>query len=283
MFILAGNLSVADCGGVEILRIIKFVWTLLDIVFIFIPIFLILFISFDFAKNVIAGKEDDMRKNVKIAIKRIIFAIVLFLVPIIVKAAINLVGNAGADVVSDFNDCIELAENEDLSVVEPNDEEEMDSDDGDEVETDSVEEDEKDKEEIDEEKIEEEKSDEAEQIFDVDLPNSVSEEIANYLLVVTSSVSSNYEKEKAYNDLSELAKKIIDKEIVVVKKEIHHYVEAREDIIVPEGKILINIGYRNALEGEVLKYNPDKNKYYSSSGGMGFSLENMANGKLVDK
>lgn len=133
MFILAGNLSVADCGGAEILRIIKFVWILLDIAFIFIPICLVLYISFDFAKNVIAGKVDDMKKNLKIVIKRCIFAVALFLVPTIVQATINLLANAGADAVADFNDCIELAENEDLSqydtVDEVEEDEQNDSDD----------------------------------------------------------------------------------------------------------------------------------------------------------
>ena len=82
------------CGGADVVRILKFVWTLLDIVLFAIPIGLILIVMIDFGKNVMAGKEDEMKKNLNIAIKRIIYAVVLFLVPTIVSFAISLVDEA---------------------------------------------------------------------------------------------------------------------------------------------------------------------------------------------
>ena len=90
-------------------------------------------------------------------------------------------------------------------------------------------------------------------------------------------------KETAYNNLSDTAKQIVDEQLKVITKEIHHYAEAHEDIVVPYGKILTGIGYRNALGGEILRYNQNDNKYYSDSGGMGFEVEDICKGKFTDK
>ncbi len=87
------NIFGTTCGGAEILKVIKFIWTLLDIVLFIVPIGLIVMISIDLAKNVIAGKEDEMKKNFNIAIKRIIFCIFLFLVEPICSFAIDLLGD----------------------------------------------------------------------------------------------------------------------------------------------------------------------------------------------
>lgn len=50
-------------------------------------------ISLDFAKNVMSGKDDEMRKNVQLVIKRLLYAVALFLVPTIVNFAIEVLGN----------------------------------------------------------------------------------------------------------------------------------------------------------------------------------------------
>ena len=107
-----------DCGGADILRVLKFVLILLDIVLFIVPIALIIIIMIDFAKNVIAGKEDEMKKNVSMVIKRLIFCVVLFLVPTIVRFAIRFIGNAGVDAMAIADRCIEIAKNEDLSQYE---------------------------------------------------------------------------------------------------------------------------------------------------------------------
>ena len=86
-----------DCGGEGILRIIRFVWILIDYVKFIVPIGLIIMVMVDFAKSVIAGREDDMKKNVNIVIKRIIYAMVIFFVPTIVQVAINLLGESGVN------------------------------------------------------------------------------------------------------------------------------------------------------------------------------------------
>ena len=94
------------CGGAEVLRVIKFIWTLLDIVFFVLPIGLIVIITIDFLKNVIAGKSDDMKKNLNLVIKRIIFCVLLFLVEPICRFSIGLLGDT-VDV--DWATCIDLA------------------------------------------------------------------------------------------------------------------------------------------------------------------------------
>lgn len=100
-----------DCGGADILRIIKFIFILLDIVMFIVPMALIVMVSIDLAKNVIAGKEDEMKKNLNIAIKRIIYCAVLFLVPVIVDFAISLVSDLGFT----YADCVTIAQEDDLS------------------------------------------------------------------------------------------------------------------------------------------------------------------------
>ena len=103
------------CGGAEVLRVIRFVWRLLDIVFFVVPILLILFISIDFFKNVVGKDESEMHKNLSLVIKRIIMAVCLFLVPTIVFAVNSMVGSLGVD----YSQCIRIARSDaDLSPYE---------------------------------------------------------------------------------------------------------------------------------------------------------------------
>ena len=98
------------CGGADILRILKFVNLLLDIVFIIVPIALIIMVSLDFAKNVIANKEDEMRKNAGVAIKRIIFCAALFLVQPIVTFVVGFIGENS----NNYLTCLEIADSDDI-------------------------------------------------------------------------------------------------------------------------------------------------------------------------
>lgn len=100
-----------DCGGADVLGVIKFVWSLLDIVFIVVPIGLIVMASLDFAKNVMSGKDDEMKKNAMMVLKRLIFCVALFLVMPIVEFAISLLGKQDVS----YAKCIEIATTEDLS------------------------------------------------------------------------------------------------------------------------------------------------------------------------
>ena len=101
------------CRASWFLKIFLFVTQLLKIIFIIVPIGLIIMISVDLAKNVIDNKEDDMKKNVMVAIKRIIMAVVIFFVPTIVSFASNLV-----DGEVNYQSCIDNANPEMIQMLE---------------------------------------------------------------------------------------------------------------------------------------------------------------------
>ena len=109
-----------DCGGADVLRILKFVFTLIDVVLFIVPIGLIVIVMVDFAKNVIAGKEDEMKKNFSIAIKRILYCVVIFFVDDFSYFAVELVGNAGVEAADKAYSCIDIAKTHDLSQYEMN-------------------------------------------------------------------------------------------------------------------------------------------------------------------
>ena len=96
------------CTNPDILRIIAFIFEILKIVYILIPIALIVMISLDFAKNVMSSKTDDMDKNLKKAIKRILYCICIYLIPTIAYFAINTLGNFGVP----YTTCITNANEE---------------------------------------------------------------------------------------------------------------------------------------------------------------------------
>ena len=58
-----------------------------------IPIVLVLFGMLDLGKAVVAGKEDEMKKFQGALIKRVIYAVAVFLVVTIVSFAMGLVGS----------------------------------------------------------------------------------------------------------------------------------------------------------------------------------------------
>ena len=66
---------------------------------------LIVLLIIDFGKAVMAGKEDEIKSAQKLAIKRIVYALVVFLVPWIVNIAIGLLVHTGeSEVAADTGD-----------------------------------------------------------------------------------------------------------------------------------------------------------------------------------
>ena len=55
---------------------------------------LVILLIIDFGKAVMAGKEDEIKSAQKLAIKRVVYALVVFLVPWIVNIAIGLLADA---------------------------------------------------------------------------------------------------------------------------------------------------------------------------------------------
>ena len=85
------------CADYGVLSIVYFVKKMLELVFIILPIILIVMILMDFTKNVMAKGDDDIKKNNRVVIKRIVYAIITFFVPTIVNVVINAVYSLTSD------------------------------------------------------------------------------------------------------------------------------------------------------------------------------------------
>ena len=80
------------CGGIEVPdTLFNLIATIIKVIKIAVPILLIIWGMIDFAKSVVAKKEEDIKKYQKSFISRLISALLVFLVITIVQLAINLV------------------------------------------------------------------------------------------------------------------------------------------------------------------------------------------------
>lgn len=98
------------CTNPDILRIIYFIKILIEIIMFIVPIGLIIMGLIDFSKSVVTNDENARKKNLNIFIKRIIFAVLLFAMPWIVRTFMHLLSTTGLD--SDFVTCYENANSE---------------------------------------------------------------------------------------------------------------------------------------------------------------------------
>ncbi|MGM9876438.1 MAG: hypothetical protein ACI310_04330 [Bacilli bacterium] len=111
------NSTIVDaCTNPDILRVIYFAKLILDIVKIVIPVGLIIMGMIDFSKSVVTSDEAVQKKNVKLFVKRIIFAVLVFAVPWIVETLIVSLGNLTDGV--NFTDCLENAESDCIEQIE---------------------------------------------------------------------------------------------------------------------------------------------------------------------
>lgn len=96
------------CQNVTFLKIIIFIKYLLNIVFWIIPIGLIVIVSFDMFRAFMA-KRDDMDKHLKLSVKRIIYAVCIFLIYNIVGLVMGIINDSlGEDNV--YLDCLNVSE-----------------------------------------------------------------------------------------------------------------------------------------------------------------------------
>lgn len=77
-----------------VFNIVSMIIMLIQVV---VPILLIIWGMIDFAKAVIGGDEDKIKAGQKVFIKRLIAAVVVFLVVTIVKLLVSLVGQLGVE------------------------------------------------------------------------------------------------------------------------------------------------------------------------------------------
>ena len=110
------NTAFDTCTNPDILRVIYFGKLIVDIVKIVIPIGLIIMGMIDFSKSVVTNDDGVQKKNMKLFMKRIIFAVLVFAVPWIVEFLIINLGNLADGV--NFTDCLENANSEKIEELE---------------------------------------------------------------------------------------------------------------------------------------------------------------------
>ena len=97
-FIVPTIESCEDLVGEEIVGYLDMIW---DLIKIGIPIILIVLGGIDFVQAIFAGKEDNMKKAQEKFIKRIIIAILIFIIPTLLSFLLGIVnsiwGNIGND------------------------------------------------------------------------------------------------------------------------------------------------------------------------------------------
>ena len=97
------------CNNLSIVAAIDFLNNLIRILCIVTPILLILFLTIDFVRAVISDDSQKMEKVKSVAIKRIVYAIVVFLVPSIVNGFMGLLGDR-----TNFSACYQYATSENI-------------------------------------------------------------------------------------------------------------------------------------------------------------------------
>lgn len=94
--------------------VVILIHNVIDILKLIIPIGLILFGLIDLGKAVIAGKEDEMKKAQGTLMKRVIYAVAVFLIVVIVEFAIGLVGDTSWRTCWDKAATVDKIESDDL-------------------------------------------------------------------------------------------------------------------------------------------------------------------------
>lgn len=80
-----------NCEGLgSIVVVVKFILKIIQWV---VPIILIVLGTIDLVKAVVAGKDDDIKKHQQTLIKRIIAAVIVFLIPMLVSILMGWIGN----------------------------------------------------------------------------------------------------------------------------------------------------------------------------------------------
>lgn len=77
----------------NIMPILRIIAYLLKIIQWAIPMILIAFATFDFVKAIMANEEKDMEKAKTSVTKRLVYAVIVFLVPVVIRLLFNLVSS----------------------------------------------------------------------------------------------------------------------------------------------------------------------------------------------
>lgn len=93
------------CEDPTFLSGLSFVQSIVQVLFIVIPIGLIVMLMIDLVKCVISN-DSEQKKQVSLIVKRILYSVMAFFVPTIVNLMLNLVSEYVTDVTSDYNNCL---------------------------------------------------------------------------------------------------------------------------------------------------------------------------------
>lgn len=97
------------CEDASLLRVLYFALIFKDIIFTVVPIGLVLMLIIDFSKAVIANKEDVQSKSMKLVTTRIMYAVIIFMIPWFVDLLMNILSSADLKIGDDYNECITKA------------------------------------------------------------------------------------------------------------------------------------------------------------------------------
>ena len=98
------------CNNSSVLNTILFIKHLIDIIFIVAPIVLVLLLTIDIAKNVMSKDDSENKKNINIAIKRVVYCLALFFVPLIIDGVMSYLDSYNIN----FATCYEKATEENV-------------------------------------------------------------------------------------------------------------------------------------------------------------------------
>lgn len=91
------------CGG--LLPLVKVIYAAIKLVMIIIPIALIIYGTIDLGKAVIASDEKEVKSAQSRLIKRIIYAALIFFIPMLVGVVMNIVAVGEQGDTSSWNNC----------------------------------------------------------------------------------------------------------------------------------------------------------------------------------
>lgn len=108
------------CTNPDILRVIYFFLLIINIVKIIIPIALIVLGIIDFSKSVMTSDEKVQKKTISLFFKRLLYAVLVFAVPWIIKVLMVTLGNLSVTDEINFTDCLENANSECIDALDGN-------------------------------------------------------------------------------------------------------------------------------------------------------------------
>lgn len=100
-------LDKVSCAGISMDPMVpQLTSTLMTIIKVGVPILLIFFGMLDLGKAVMAQKDDEIKKGQQMFMKRLVSAVIVFLVVFIVQIVIGIVASGDEDNISSCIDCL---------------------------------------------------------------------------------------------------------------------------------------------------------------------------------